>query len=62
MRLTSSRVLASCIAALLLLLFGTPLRVLWAHPSAPWWLVYLLWSVAILGLFVASRDPGARRA
>ena len=59
MRPVVSRTLASCIAALLLLLFGTPLRVLWTQPTAPWWLVYAPWALAILGLYWVSR--GDRR-
>ncbi|MET0283771.1 MAG: hypothetical protein ABW352_04855 [Polyangiales bacterium] len=61
MRPTASRTLASCIAVLLLLLFGTPLRVLWSHPAAPWWLIFALWGAAILGLYAASRDGRAGR-
>jgi hypothetical protein len=55
MRPATSRTLASCLAAFLLLVFGTPLRVLWAHPGAPWWLVYTPWALAVVGLFGLAR-------
>lgn len=61
MRPVVSRALAACIAALLLLLFGTPLRVLWARPAAPWWLVYVLWGLAILALYALTRADRAER-
>jgi hypothetical protein len=56
MRPAVSRTLACCIAAWLLLLFGTPLRVLWSYPSAPWWLVYAPWALSISCLYLVSRD------
>ncbi len=55
MRPVALRTLASCIAAVLLLLFGTPLRVLWSFPPAPWWLVYVLWGLAIAALYGVAR-------
>ena len=63
MRRASSHSLASLTAALLALAFATPLRSLWATPSTPWWVVYLLWACAILVLGVlahAARSADAR--
>lgn len=60
MRPVVARTLASCIAASLLLLFGTPLRLLWAFPGAPWWLVYAPWALAIVGLYAVARAEPSR--
>jgi hypothetical protein len=43
----------AAIAGVILLLFGTPLRVFWVDAANGWWIVYLLWVVAIglIGFF-----------
>jgi hypothetical protein len=47
----------------LLVTFGTPLRLLWANASAPWWLPYFLWACGIAGIRAAvrSREAELRR-
>ena len=45
------------IAGLILLLFGTPMSVLWMDSAGSWWLGYLLWLAAIALIAVTAR-PG----
>jgi membrane protein implicated in regulation of membrane protease activity len=52
---TPSSAIALITAGVLFLVFGTPVRALWANVGAPWWLVYVLWSLGVVGLFVAER-------
>ena len=49
------------IAGMLLLAFGTPLRVLWADPSAPWWVAFVVWGSAIIALYCTERARPAER-
>jgi len=53
----SARTVGLTVAGAIFLLFGTPLRVLWVDASASWWIVYLLWLVAI-GLAAAAARRG----
>lgn len=51
----------SAIATIVLLLaLASPLRFLWAAPSRPWWLIFVLWvGAVVLGLWLA-RPLGGR--
>lgn len=50
--------MAGLIAAAVLLLFGTPLRALWAQPAAPWWTPYALWALIIAAIAINARRGG----
>ena len=52
-----ARTASLAVTGLVLLLFGTPLRVLWMDASGSWWLGYLLWLAAIVAVAVTAR-PG----
>ncbi len=51
----SARTVAVAVAGAILLLFGTPLRVLWMDASGSWWIVYSIWILAIGLIAVATR-------
>jgi hypothetical protein len=51
----SERAAAGIIAAVVLLLFGTPLRGLWAQLEAPWWTPFALWALIIAAIAVNAR-------
>ena len=51
----SERAAAGFIGAFGLLLFGTPLRGLWAQPEAPWWTPFALWALLIAAIAVNAR-------
>jgi hypothetical protein len=51
----SSRTVGLAVAGVILLLFGTPLRMLWVNAPGSWWIVYLLWFAAICVLAGVAR-------
>jgi Flp pilus assembly protein TadB len=52
---TAARTLGVAVAGAIMLLFGTPLNVLWMDAPGSWWLVYTLWLVAIGLILLAAR-------
>jgi hypothetical protein len=59
MRGSSWRALGLLNVGMLLLFFGTPVRAVWANAHAPWWLVYVLWGAAILGIYCVQAVQSA---
>ncbi len=55
---TAARTVGVAVAGGVLLLFGTPLNLLWIGAPGGWWLVYSIWIVAIALILVASRRGG----
>lgn len=55
MRNAPSSAIALITAGMLFLVFGTPLRALWANAQVPWWFVYMFWLLGVIGLYVAER-------
>jgi hypothetical protein len=53
----SSRAAGLALAALVLLLFATPLRGVWSRDGGPWWLPFAVWLPAVLGLVWLMRAP-----
>ena len=47
--------MAVTVAGVGLLAFGSPLRVLWADPHAPWWTPFAVWALGIAAIFLAGR-------
>jgi hypothetical protein len=54
--MTSPRAAALTAAGAIVLLFGTPLRALWARDAGPWWLPFAAWAGLIVVVVVAARD------
>ncbi len=54
----ASRAAAAATAAVIALLFATPLRGLWARDGGPWWLPFALWAplVAVLAWLLDDRE------
>jgi hypothetical protein len=61
MRNVSPASSALVIAALLFLVFGTPLRWLWTYAGAPWWSPYALWGSAIVAVWVVRRTADEKQ-
>ncbi len=50
------RALTLLLLAFAIALLATPLRTVWAHPGAPWWTPFAVWSLLILlALLIARR-------
>lgn len=51
----TGRAAAFVTGGLILLLFATPLRALWARDAGPWWLPFVAWSLAVALTAIALR-------
>jgi hypothetical protein len=58
---SSERVVGVLIAAMTLVMFGTPLRIVWADEERPWWTVFAVWAAAIASLVALAIVSRARR-
>jgi hypothetical protein len=54
----AERAVAVSVAGAGLLVFGSPLRVLWARPEAPWWTPFALWALGIAAIYLGTRRGG----
>ncbi len=51
----TERAVAVIVAGAGLLVFGSPVRELWAQADAPWWMAFVLWGLGIVAIYATSR-------